>query len=66
MILKFTLVKLKVFDLTGREIASIVNKQLNPDIYEVPFDGSFLTAGVYFYRLEARTLVQIRMFILQK
>jgi hypothetical protein len=46
-----TLVILKVYDVLGREIKTLVNEKLNPGTYEVTFDGSRLSSGIYFYRL---------------
>lgn len=44
---------LKVYDALGREIKTLINKNLSPGNYEVTFDGSELTSGVYFYVLES-------------
>jgi hypothetical protein len=44
----------RVFDLVGREVATIVNEVKEPGTYTVQFDGSNLASGVYFYRLETR------------
>jgi len=44
-------VVLKVFDVQGREVETLVNERLQPGVYEVSFDGSRLNSGVYFYRL---------------
>ncbi len=46
-------VKLGVFDITGRQVASIVNRRLEAGEYNLPFDASALPSGVYFYRLTA-------------
>ena len=46
-------VTLKVFDLLGREIATLVNEEKPAGEYEVEFDGSALTSGIYFYQLKA-------------
>ncbi len=54
-------VKLKIYDLLGREIATLVNEEKAPGEYEVEFstgsigDGSNLTSGIYFYVLSVRT-----------
>jgi len=42
---------LKVFDMLGKEIATLVNEKQSPGTYEVNFDGSNLSTGIYFYRL---------------
>ena len=51
-------VSLKVYDILGREIVTLVNKHQKPGNYEVEFnchsgEGGNLTSGVYFYRLTA-------------
>ncbi len=43
----------KVFDLLGREVATLVNDVKQPGTYTISFDGSNLASGVYFYRLQA-------------
>jgi len=49
-------VRLVVYDVLGREVAVLVNEQQKAGSYEVQFDASNLTSGVYFYRLHASTL----------
>lgn len=44
-------VQLKVFDILGREVATLVNEQKSAGIYEVNFNASSLGSGVYFYRI---------------
>ncbi len=44
-------VSLKVFDLTGREIANLVNEVKAPGNYEAIFNGANVASGVYFYRI---------------
>ena len=43
---------LKIYDMLGREVAALVNKEKIPGDYEVKFNGSNLTSGVYFYWLQ--------------
>ena len=45
-------VKLIIYDILGKEITTLVNEQLHPGAYEVEWDGSNYTSGVYFYKLE--------------
>lgn len=59
-------VTLAVFDLVGREVATLVNQEMSPGNYEATFDGTGLTSGIYFYRLQAGEFVQTRKLILQK
>lgn len=56
--------QLKVFDLLGREIATLVDEEKYPGNYEVKFDGTSLTSGVYFYRLFAGNYVATKKMIL--
>jgi len=44
-------VKIVVFDIMGREVQILVNESMKPGTYEVSFDGSSLTSGVYFYKI---------------
>jgi photosystem II stability/assembly factor-like uncharacterized protein len=46
-------VSLKVYDVLGREVATLVNEEKQPGVYEVEFDASQLSSGIYFYTLEA-------------
>ncbi|MBV6419792.1 MAG: hypothetical protein DAHOPDDO_01017 [Ignavibacteriaceae bacterium] len=49
-----TLVQLRVYDILGREVKVLVNEEKQSGVYEIEFDGSSLSGGVYFYRLTAR------------
>ena len=60
------LVTLKVYDVLGREVKSIVNEFKQAGSYIVSFDGSELSSGIYFYRLEAGDFVQVKRMILLK
>lgn len=51
-IAKNSKVKIKIFDEIGRELKTLVNENRNRGVYEVIFDGSDLSTGVYFYRFE--------------
>ncbi len=44
-------VSIKVYDINGREIRTLINKKQNQGKYEVEFDGSELSSGVYFNSL---------------
>ncbi len=65
-IANFEFVTLKVYDLLGREIATLVNGKKSPGTYEVLFDGSKLPSGVYFYRLESGRFAETKKLILIK
>ncbi|MDZ7766250.1 MAG: T9SS type A sorting domain-containing protein [Melioribacteraceae bacterium] len=57
-------VSLKVYDILGREIKTLVNEVKSPGSYEVQFDAPQLASGVYFYRLTASDFVQTKKMIL--
>ncbi len=59
-------VTLKVFDLLGREVVTLVNEVMQPGGYERNFDGSNFTSGLYFYRLQAGSFSQTRKLVLLK
>ena len=63
---KSTNAKLTVFDITGKELAILVNENLNPGTYKVNWDASDFPSGVYFYRLTAGDFVQSKKMILVK
>jgi len=67
----FGLVKLTVYDITGREITTLVSKQLSPGDYTVQWDGRSITgervaSGLYFYRLQTGDFLQTRKMLLVK
>jgi photosystem II stability/assembly factor-like uncharacterized protein len=57
------LVTLKVFDLLGREVATLVNEKLSSGNYEKTLDARGLASGVYLYRLTDGTLAQTRKLL---
>jgi len=57
---------IKVFDVLGNEIATLVNEEKIAGSYEAEFDGSGLTSGIYYYRITAREFSQTRKMILVK
>ncbi len=59
-------VSLKVFDILGREVKTLVNRQELPGTYKVQFDGSGIASGVYFYRIQAGEFLATKKFILLK
>lgn len=60
------LVQLKVFDVTGSEVASLVNGELNAGSYKADFNASQLGSGVYFYKLVADGYSETKKMILIK
>ena len=59
-------VTLKIFDVLGNEIATLVNEVKSVGSYEVNFDASKLSSGVYFYKLEAGSFVETKKMMLMK
>lgn len=63
---KSGVVKLIVYDVLGNEVASLVNDKQSAGHYEVNFDGSGLSSGVYFYKLTAVGISETRKMTLVK
>jgi photosystem II stability/assembly factor-like uncharacterized protein len=63
---KQSLVTMKILDILGREVATLVNESMKPGYYSVDFNGSNLASGVYFYRMEAGTFVNVKRLLLIK
>lgn len=59
-----TFVLLKIFDLLGGEVATLVNEEKQTGYYEIEFNGSSLPSGVYFYQLKAGNFVETKKMIL--
>jgi hypothetical protein len=59
-------VTLKVYDVLGNEIATLVNEEKPAGEYEVEFNASSLSSGMYLYKLQAGTFVQTKKMILTK
>ena len=59
-------VTLKVYDLIGREVATLVNEEKPAGRYEVKFDGTNLSSGIYFYRIRAGNFIDTKKFVLLK
>ncbi len=57
-------VSLIVYDVLGREVATLVNKEQSAGSYEVQFDASNLTSGIYFYKLQSGSFVESRKMVL--
>lgn len=60
------MVNITVFDLTGREIATLVNETKTAGYYTVDFNASSLSSGTYFYRIHAGDFTAIRKMTLVK
>jgi photosystem II stability/assembly factor-like uncharacterized protein len=59
-------VTLKIYDILGREVATLVNQQLKPGTYEVEWDGTNYPSGVYFYKLTSGDFSSSKKMVLVK
>jgi len=59
-------VDLIVYDVTGREVARLVNENQSPGTYEITWAPAELTSGIYFYRLQAGSYSDTKRMILIK
>ncbi|MCX6163670.1 MAG: T9SS type A sorting domain-containing protein [Ignavibacteriae bacterium] len=60
------LVILKIYNILGKEITTLVNEKQSPGVYEVAFDGSQIPSGVYFYKLETGDFSEVKKMVLIK
>lgn len=59
-------VTLIVYDIAGKEVATLVNEKQSPGIYEVTFDRGSLPSGIFFYRLTAGNFIETKKMVLIK
>lgn len=59
-------VSLKVFDILGKEVITLVNENLSPGKFKIKFEGSNFNSGIYFYKLEAGDFTDTKRMILLK
>ena len=59
-------VHLSIYDILGREVATLVNEKQNPGLYEVTLDGGNLSSGIYYYRLRVGNNINSKKMILLK
>ncbi|MGB5288573.1 MAG: T9SS type A sorting domain-containing protein, partial [Ignavibacteriaceae bacterium] len=59
-------VTLKVFDMLGNEVATIINEEKPAGSYQVEFNASQLSSGIYFYTINAGSFIETRKMILLK
>ena len=65
-ILETSFVTIKVFDVLGNEVETLVNKETLAGIYQVYFDGTKQSSGIYFYKLLAGNFVETKKLVLLK
>ena len=59
-------VQIKLYDILGKEIMTLINESKSPGSYEITFDASSLTSGIYFYRLTAGEYSETKKMIMIK
>ncbi|OGU35411.1 MAG: hypothetical protein A2068_01480 [Ignavibacteria bacterium GWB2_35_6b] len=57
-------ITLKIFDVLGREIATLVNEKKTPGTYEISFDATGFSSGVYYYKLTSGSFSQTKKMLL--
>ncbi len=62
----FRSVQLRIYDILGREVTTLVNKEQKPGKYEIQFDASKLSSGVYYYRLISGSYNQTKKMLIIK
>lgn len=65
-ILKQSYISLKIYDVLGNEIKTLVNEYKPAGVYQVNFDGDDLSSGIYFYRLSSGNSIQTKSMVLIK
>jgi hypothetical protein len=59
-------VSLKIYDVLGKEVATLVNEHKEAGYYEASFDATHLSSGVYFYKLVAGNFVMTKKMLLAR
>jgi hypothetical protein len=57
---------MKVYDMTGKEVSSLVNEIKEAGYYSVSFDAKNLSSGIYFYKLQASDFTATKKLMLVK
>ena len=60
------IVTVTIYDILGREVATLVNEQLKPGTYEVEWDGREFSSGIYFYKLISGNYLETKKMVLLK
>ena len=59
-------VRLSVFDVSGKEVASLLNQYIQPGSYEIGWDGSNYASGIYYYKVITESFTETKKMILVK
>ncbi len=60
------MVTLKIFDILGREVATLVNQELSAGNYKYSWNGANLASGIYIYRLSTANFSNVKKMMLLK
>jgi hypothetical protein len=63
---KLSIVNLKIFDIMGREVTTLVSETMEAGSYEAVFNASKFASGIYFYRLQTGSFSSVKKLILMK
>ncbi len=63
---KSGLVKLRIFNSLGKEVATLVNENVSPGTYRTTWDASGFSSGIYFYKLESDAFTSTKKLLLVK
>jgi hypothetical protein len=63
---KAELVTIKIYDIIGKEISTLINRTQNAGYYEVNFNAGKLSSGIYFYKMVAGDFVSIKKLVVLK
>lgn len=59
-------ITIKLFDLLGNEVTTLVDGKISAGVHSVQFDGNRLSSGIYLYKLEAVDFVEVKKLVLIK
>ena len=60
------MVTIKIFDVLGREVTTLIHKEMNASNHTVEFDASQLTSGIYLYKIQVNDFVSVKKMMLMK
>ncbi|MGD1044443.1 MAG: T9SS type A sorting domain-containing protein [Bacteroidota bacterium] len=61
-----SLTKLSIYDLLGREVQILINKELEAGYHEINFDANSFPSGIYFYKIQSGDFIQTKKMVLMK
>ncbi|MDP3831598.1 MAG: T9SS type A sorting domain-containing protein, partial [Ignavibacteriaceae bacterium] len=61
-----SLTSLKIYDILGKKVATLISGELSPGIYEVEFNGKELSGGIYFYQIRVGNFIETKKMVYLK